>query len=144
VHNGCGQQMVTPFRPGLPYRPTRDGTCVHVRCVSLAEANRTGLHRNAPAPIRGQSRSARANAAAISKSATAGVWGDVMLDGKQYFASFPDEAQATPTHDDEDNKARRLTPGLIAALAELDRELRSFLDAADGETSTETSDDRRA
>jgi len=67
-----------------------------------------------------------------------------MLNGKRYFASFPDEAQVTPKHDDQDNKARRLTPGLIAALAELDRELRSFLDGADGETSNETSDDRHA
>jgi hypothetical protein len=67
-----------------------------------------------------------------------------MLDGKRYFASFRDEEQAAPKHNDQDNKARRLTPGLIAALAELDRELRSFLDAADGEISNETSDDRRA
>ena len=69
-----------------------------------------------------------------------GVVGDVMLDGKRYFACFPDETDATPGADQPHTKGRLLTPGLLAALEDLDRELRSFLK----ETSDETGDDRRA
>jgi hypothetical protein len=59
-----------------------------------------------------------------------------MLDGKRYFGSFPDETPQAPKQGEEPAKARLLTPGLLAALEELNRELRSFLN--------ETSDDRRA
>jgi len=63
-----------------------------------------------------------------------------MLDGKRYFGSFPDETPQASAKREEDRegeiKARMLTPGLLAALEELDRELRSFLN--------ETSDDQRA
>ena len=120
---------------------------MHVRRVNLAEANRTGLRRNAPhsqgsKPVgqgkRGRDRQERDRRLGASRKR-----GDVMLDGKRYFASFPDEVQAAPKHENQDNKARGLTPGLIAALAELDRELRSFLDEASAATSDETSDDRR-
>jgi hypothetical protein len=65
--------------------------------------------------------------------------GDVMLDGKRYFACFPDEAHAGPQADQPCANARMLTPGLLAALEDLDRELRSFLK----ETSDEAGDDRR-
>jgi hypothetical protein len=50
-----------------------------------------------------------------------------MLDGKQYFASFPDETPP-PKDGEQPGKQRYLTPGLLAALEELNRELRSFLD----------------
>ncbi len=69
-----------------------------------------------------------------------------MLDGNRYFASFPDEtAQAA----NEEPPARRpLTPELLAALAELDRELRTFLketsEESRAETSNETTDDGQA
>jgi hypothetical protein len=59
-----------------------------------------------------------------------------MLDGNRYFGSFPDETPQAPKHSEEPAKARLLTPGLLAALEELNRELRSFLN--------ETSDDRNA
>jgi hypothetical protein len=60
-----------------------------------------------------------------------------MLDGDRYFASFPDE-----TATDRPAKARPLTPELLAALAELDRELRSFLSRTSEDASNEASDDR--
>jgi hypothetical protein len=66
--------------------------------------------------------------------------GEVMLDGNRYFGSFPDETPPASQPGTEPVKARLLTPGLLAALAELDRELRSFLN----ETSSETSDGRSA
>ena len=59
-----------------------------------------------------------------------------MLDGSRYFGSFPDETPQAPKQAEEPAKARLLTPGLLAALEELNRELRSFLN--------ETSDDRRS
>jgi hypothetical protein len=55
------------------------------------------------------------------------AWGDIMLDGKQYFGSFPDETPQPPKDSPEPGKASFLTPGLRAALEQLDRELRSFL-----------------
>ena len=64
--------------------------------------------------------------------------GEVMLDGERYFASFPEDKPQPPG--EREIKARMLTPGLLAALEELDRELRSFLN----EASRETSDDGRA
>ena len=63
-----------------------------------------------------------------------------MLDGDRYFASFPDET----ADDDRPAKARPLTPELLAALAELDRELRSFLNRTSEDASNEASDDRHA
>ena len=71
-----------------------------------------------------------------------------MLDGKRYFACFPDETRAStgstagraPDPSKPETKGRLLTPGLLAALEDLDRELRSFLK----ETSDEAGDDRRA
>jgi len=55
-----------------------------------------------------------------------------MLDGKRYFAAFPDETNVAPS-DAPPAQTRLLTPGLRAALEQLDRELRSFLDEASGE-----------
>ena len=72
--------------------------------------------------------------------------GDVMMDGSRYFASFPDETSGAARQGEEPNTARLLTPELLAALADLDRELRSFLgqtgDETSSETSTEITDDR--
>lgn len=69
-----------------------------------------------------------------------------MLDGSRYFASFPEETPQGTQQGEEPIRARLLTPELLAALAELDRELRSFLDATSDETSpeksTEITDDR--
>jgi hypothetical protein len=67
-----------------------------------------------------------------------------MLDGKRYFASFPDETAQPQSPGEREIKARMLTPGLLAALEELDRELRSFLNETSRETSDETSHDGRA
>jgi hypothetical protein len=76
-----------------------------------------------------------------------------MLDGKRYFACFPDETHAAPRAGEPQTnepqagdpqtseptaKGRLLTPGLLAALADLDRELRSFL----AEAGDEAGDDR--
>ena len=63
------------------------------------------------------------------------------MDGDRYFASFPDE---TANEGDRPAKARPrpLTPELLAALAELDRELRSFLSRTSEDASNEASDDR--
>ena len=70
--------------------------------------------------------------------------GEVMLDGNRYFGSFPDETPQPQPPEPEPVKTRLLTPVLLAALAELDRELRSFLNEASNATSNETSDGRGA
>ncbi len=49
-----------------------------------------------------------------------------MVNGREYFAAFPDEAPAAqdPRHEQVGVK---LTPELRLALADLERELRNFL-----------------
>jgi hypothetical protein len=58
-----------------------------------------------------------------------------MLDGNRYFGSFPDEAAPTPPEQGPQGKAPPVTPGLLAALEELNRELRSFLDETERQQS---------
>ncbi len=69
--------------------------------------------------------------------------GDGMLDGDRYFASFPDE-RSQAAHERAAASKRLLTPELLAALAELDRELRSFVNETVADTSSETSNRREA
>jgi hypothetical protein len=48
-----------------------------------------------------------------------------MLDGNRYFGCFPDEKRSRDGL--RSHRPNRLTPGLLAALEQLDRELRRFL-----------------
>jgi hypothetical protein len=66
-----------------------------------------------------------------------------MLDGDRYFASFPDETSHAANEGAPAARTRLLTPELLAALAELDRELRSFLNETSVEAGHEATDDRQ-
>jgi hypothetical protein len=54
------------------------------------------------------------------------VVGGRMLNGRDYFGSFSDE-ESSAFHDREKRAEFRVKPELLAALAELERDLQAFL-----------------